>query len=129
MHTVNPDPSQSLRPLSRSEQDRLFDQAGSDDSELRTHLHTLIENHSIAMTFVRRLLDRLGGRDPIKTSTTFSVGEVIAERFQIVAFLGEGGMGEVYEAEDLVLRGEHVALKTVQPIVSADEEALGRLKL
>lgn len=40
----------------------------------------------------------------------FNPGEVVANRFRIVRFLAEGGMGEVYEAEDQVL-GEPVALK------------------
>ena len=37
-------------------------------------------------------------------------GDLVAERFRIVRFIAEGGMGEVYEAEDTVLR-ERVALK------------------
>jgi tetratricopeptide (TPR) repeat protein/tRNA A-37 threonylcarbamoyl transferase component Bud32 len=44
----------------------------------------------------------------------FSGGELLGERFRIVRFIGRGGMGEVYEAEDLVLR-ESVALKTIRP--------------
>lgn len=37
-------------------------------------------------------------------------GEVVADRFRIVRFIAQGGMGEVYEAEDRML-GERVALK------------------
>ncbi len=43
---------------------------------------------------------------------SFSPGELIAGRFRIVNLIGRGGMGEVYEAEDLELR-ERIALKTV----------------
>ena len=52
-------------------------------------------------------------------------GEVLAGRFQIVRFIARGGMGEVYEAEDQVLR-ERVALKTIRPDVAGDERAMER---
>ena len=55
----------------------------------------------------------------VKTSATFSTGEIIAGRYRMVLFIAEGGMGEVYEAEDLELR-ERVALKTVLPRIAED---------
>lgn len=57
--------------------------------------------------------------------TTFSPDQVICDRFQIVRFLGRGGMGEVYEARDLHLR-ERVALKIVRPEIASDPKALAR---
>src|SRR5436309_1722589 len=54
-------------------------------------------------------------------------GRLLASRFRIVRFLARGGMGEVYEAEDLEL-GEHVAIKTVRPDLAWDEQALARFK-
>ncbi|HEV2423784.1 MAG TPA: tetratricopeptide repeat protein [Terriglobia bacterium] len=56
---------------------------------------------------------------------TFSPDQVICGRFQVVRFLGRGGMGEVYEARDLHLR-ERVALKTVRPEIASDPKALAR---
>src|SRR5437588_641596 len=50
---------------------------------------------------------------------TFAEGEIVAQRFRIERFLAEGGMGEVYAAEDLELN-EMVALKTVRPALAAD---------
>ncbi len=65
------------------------------------------------------------GRSP--TLTAFFPGENIAGRFKIVRFIGRGGMGEVYEAEDLELR-VHVAIKTVRPDIASDSNAIDRFK-
>jgi eukaryotic-like serine/threonine-protein kinase len=64
---------------------------------------------------------RRRSRDPLPP------GAVLAGRFRVVAFRGEGGMGRVYEAEDLAL-GERVALKLVHPQIAGDESFLKRFK-
>src|SRR6266850_1530490 len=58
---------------------------------------------------------------------SLAAGRLLAHRFRIVRFLARGGMGEVYEAEDLEL-GEHVALKTIRPDIGIEEQALARFK-
>ncbi len=67
-----------------------------------------------------------GGR-PMTYSSVFESNEVVAGRYRVVRFLARGGMGEVYEAEDLEL-GEHVALKTIQPLVADQPGVLERFK-
>lgn len=57
----------------------------------------------------------------------FRDGDVAAERFRIVRFLAAGGMGEVYEAEDLELH-ERVAVKTLRPELAITESAYLRFK-
>jgi len=56
-----------------------------------------------------------------------SPGEVLADRFRIVAFVGEGAIGEVYEAEDLELSGS-LAVKTLHPAIAGDPRAMLRFK-
>ncbi len=65
------------------------------------------------------------GRAPL--GPALSPGQMLAARFRICGFIARGGMGEVYEAEDLEL-GEHVALKTVRAEIAADPAALERFK-
>ncbi len=66
-----------------------------------------------------------GGKPP--GPPHFGAGDLLAGRYKVVRFIAEGGMGEVYEAEDLAL-GERVALKTVRPDVAGDGKAIERFK-
>ena len=56
----------------------------------------------------------------------FRPGELILNRFRIVRLVDTGGMGEVYEADDLLLG--KVALKTVRPDLASSPDALRRLR-
>ena len=49
----------------------------------------------------------------------FREHQIISQRFEILRFIGGGGMGEVYEAKDLDLQ-ERVALKVIRPDQSSD---------
>ena len=53
--------------------------------------------------------------------------ELLAGRFSIVRFIARGGMGAVYEAEDLSLR-TRVALKIIRSALLADTSALERFR-
>jgi serine/threonine-protein kinase len=55
------------------------------------------------------------------------IGETLAGRYDVLALLGRGGMGEVYEARDLVL-GRRVAIKVLPVSVGSDERYLRRLR-
>ena len=54
-------------------------------------------------------------------------GTLLVDRYRVVRFLARGGMGEVYEAEDLELR-TRVALKTLRRELASDDGALERFR-
>ncbi len=64
------------------------------------------------------------GSDPIGGGR-FAPGQVVADRYRIVALAGRGGMGEVYRADDLKL-SQVVAIKFLPESLTQDPEALAR---
>ncbi len=98
------------------------------DEELYSEVRRMLDEH-------RRtgILDRLpvvaaparAGSPPV-----FSEGQIVAGRYRIVRYLSRGGMGEVYEAEDLDLpeMKEHVALKTLLPAIASDDSMVARFR-
>ena len=68
----------------------------------------------------RNLLDT-----PALDQGRFVPGQILAERYRIIALLGKGGMGEVYRADDLRL-GQPVAMKFLPEALSQDGAALAR---
>ncbi len=71
-----------------------------------------------------RASDPLSSSDPIGGGR-FTPGQILAERYRIVALAGRGGMGEVFRAEDLTL-GQIVAMKFLPERLSQDSAALSR---
>jgi protein kinase-like protein len=67
---------------------------------------------------------KLTSSDPIGGGR-FTPGQMIAERYRVVAMAGRGGMGEVYRAEDLKL-GQLVAIKFLPEGLSQDAPTLAR---
>ncbi len=62
-----------------------------------------------------------------KVGHSFVNGELASNRYRIIRFIAAGGMGEVYEAEDVELK-KRVALKTIRPEIAEDKDALDRFK-
>jgi serine/threonine protein kinase len=64
---------------------------------------------------------------PRRQPPTFEAGQLLADRFRILRFVAAGGMGEVYEAEDLELR-ECLAIKTIRAEALERSNAVARFK-
>jgi len=64
---------------------------------------------------------------PPFSASLLARGDVLCHRYEIVKFLGAGGMGEVYEAADREL-GEHVALKLIHHDAGIHERELARFR-
>lgn len=96
--------------------------------DLREHVEKLLADHEEAGSF---LSDPIFGKNVrAKRSPSpsgFEPGEVIATQFKIVRLLGRGGMGEIYEAEDLKLR-RRLALKFLPEDLSRDPQVLERFQ-
>lgn len=94
------------------------------DEQVKAEVEKLLRQH-----------DEMGGfleGAPAASLTTpepnrFVAGDIIAGRYRIVDFLGRGGMGEVYEAEDAEL-GERVALKVIRHEPSLGSDLIDRLR-
>ncbi len=72
--------------------------------------------------------DALASRvDGSRPRSVFAAGEMINSRFRILRFLGQGGMGQVFAAEDLEL-GATVALKVIRPEISRRPRSVERFK-
>jgi serine/threonine protein kinase len=129
---MTPELWQRLKPLFHAAlrvapQDRaaFIDAACRDDTELKNHLEKLIKAEQedtgsldAPLVHVNDLFDA--------NHTRFQPGEVILGRFRIIRPIGKGGMGEVYEAEDLQLGV--VALKTIRNTVASSSDAFERFR-
>ncbi len=73
---------------------------------------------------MKKALQKMRGR---KGEQDEERGEMLGKRYRLVEVLGEGGMGTVYKADDLLL-GMPVAVKILAGRISRDEDAIATLK-
>ena len=72
------------------------------------------------------LAERAEEASGVRASGDPRIGQVLDARYRLIRRLGEGGMGLVYEAEHVFLKGR-LAVKVLRSDMS-DEESIGRLE-
>jgi len=104
------------------------------DSAVRREVERLLSHHIDSGGFLSKAAVPGRSQSSKRHSSIASVpdqsflpGELVAERFRITCFIARGGMGEVYEAEDIELH-ERVALKAIRSELLHDGKALDRFK-
>jgi serine/threonine protein kinase len=110
------------------ERNPFLENACRDDSDLRREVLSLLASHERAGSFLDAPVFQKGALAAVANAGavhTFLPGQMVADRFRVVRFLAEGGMGEVYEALDTEL-DERVALKTIRQTILDDEETESR---
>ena len=98
------------------------------DSAVRLEVERLLAHHVESGGFLSKaaVSGKSSSSAPAQ-SQSFFPQELVAERFRITRFLARGGMGEVYEAEDMELH-ERVALKSIRSELLDDGKTLDRFK-
>ncbi len=90
------------------------------EERLQARLHDLQAEIAMARRDSR---EEAGGTD----GHNLTSGERFADRYEVLAVIGRGGMGTVYRVRDLEL-GEELAIKTVRPELVADPVLVERFK-
>jgi serine/threonine protein kinase len=100
--------------------------------------HDRYESAAVALAELRKIADKLGQQSAstmppmgdgipsaIPADARSLVGTVLAERYQLDAMLGEGGMGAVFRARHLLM-DRNVAVKILHPELGRDPEISAR---
>ncbi len=102
----------------------LLDRADT-DSATREEILRLLSYSGQAAQYFSRLSGEI--ESLVRIEPLLECGEKLENRFAIVRFLARGGMGEVYEAQDLELGGR-LALKVMRPGIVEHAGGLQRFR-
>jgi serine/threonine protein kinase len=104
----------------------LYLQEACPDKELRGEVESLLGCDAEAEDFLESPALEIAAEALAEGRTRSMVGRVLGP-YQIVSFLGAGGMGEVYRARDSRI-GRDVAIKVLPPGIAADPARLQRFE-
>ena len=99
-------------------------QSCAEDENLRREIESLLAHHYEAGSFIESPAFADGGAIPTASHAKDLTGTVMGH-YRVLQKIGGGGMGIIYEAEDLRL-GRHVALKFLPEILARNPQALRR---
>ncbi len=122
----------AVRKLDAGERRAFLQQACAGDEELRREIESLLACENDAKGFLNepameQAAESLAAEQAWGGSSDKSMIGRSISHYRILGEVGHGGMGVVYEAEDIRLH-RHVALKFLPPELSKDPQALGRFK-
>jgi tetratricopeptide (TPR) repeat protein len=103
-----------------SDRDQTLEALCGGDDKLRAEIRALLSAASTPNAFLDRPATKL-------LNSTLRQGTLLASRFELLAPLGQGGMGEVWKARDRQL-GEDIAVKTISNERLGDAVSLARFK-
>jgi TolB-like protein len=99
-----------------------------EDRELAQEVYRLLAADRESSKFLEgSILPSAGVLSSLTEDGLLAKGEVLCKRFRILAYLGEGGMGQVYKAVDLELR-QQIAIKAIRREIADTPGVLTRFK-
>jgi serine/threonine protein kinase/Tol biopolymer transport system component len=109
-----------------AERDAFLSQASAGDDALRREVESLIKSYEQAESFMESPAVEAAADSLLANEDKLTPGQRLSH-YEILAAIGEGGMGEVYLTKDTRL-GRRVALKLLPAYFTGDEKRLRRFE-